>query len=172
MIRIAIGCDHIVTDLKNKVRDELIDQGYDVLDCGTYDFERTHYPIYGKRVADLVSSGFVDHGIVICGTAVGITNAAQKVPGSRVVLARDVATAKRARENYDANILGFGGRIVGIGLAMDMVETFLDTEFIETEKNKKSVALIDSLLDQESYEPNKHVFSKERELWSKGHYHD
>lgn len=172
MRKIAIGCDHIVTPLKNTIRDWLINKGYDVIDCGTYDSVRTHYPIYGKRVADLVSSGFVEKGIVICGTAVGITNAAQKVPGARVALARDVATTKRARELYDANIIGFGGRIVGEGLAQDIVETFLNTDFVDSEKNISNVKYIDNILSKEVYKPNEHNFSKYRKMWEQGKYTD
>lgn len=169
MLKIAIGCDHIVTPFKNVLRDWLLDLGYDVIDCGTYDSERTHYPIYGKKIAELVSSGIVDRGVAICGTAVGISNAAQKYPGTRVALAGDVFTAKEARELYDANIIAFGGRIIGQGVAEDILETFLNTEYIETKQSKEDVDFINSLLTKADAQ---HSFKKYLDLWEEGHYHD
>ncbi|CAM3596435.1 RpiB/LacA/LacB family sugar-phosphate isomerase [Erysipelothrix urinaevulpis] len=171
-MRIAIGCDHIVTDVKDRLRDQLINQGHDVIDCGTYDNVRTHYPIYGKRVGELVSQGVVDKGIVLCGTGVGITNAAQKVYGTRVALVRDVATAKDARETYNANIIGFGGRIAGFGLIEDIVETFLTTEFDASVDNVKKVEEIDRLIDQKTYKFYEDTFDKFLDDWEKGCYVD
>lgn len=170
MKRIAIGCDHIVTDIKNNVRDWLISKGYDVVDFGTYDKERNHYPIFGKRVGEAVASGEFDFGIVICGTGVGITNSASKVKGARCVLARDLHTAKIAREKYDANIIGVGGRITGMGLIENIIEDFLKTEFVEIEENILARDFINGLISEDANKGE--YFEEERKKWSEGYYHD
>lgn len=170
MLRIAIGCDHIVTDVKNEIRQWLIGKGYDVVDFGTYDDERTHYPIFGKRVAEAVVSGEFNFGIAICGTGVGITNSVNKVKGARCVLARDVHTGITARKEYDANVIGFGGRITGIGLIENIIEEFLNTDFEETEENVRVKEFMDAMVDKNS---NKGLyFEEERKKWKEGYYHD
>ena len=121
---IVIGGDHIVTANKVRLRDALIAQGHNVVDVGTYDGTRTHFPIYGKRVAEEVVNNNYDFGIVICGTGVGITNSAQKIKGARVALVRDLQSAKTAREQFDANIIGFGGQITGFGIMLEAVDIF------------------------------------------------
>ena len=169
MYKIAIGCDHIVTGFKNEIRDMLIEKGYDVTDCGTYDDDRTHYPIDGKKVAELVASGIVDRGIVICGTAVGISNAAQKTKNARVALVSDISTTISAREKYDANIIAFGGRIIGRGLAEDIVETFLNADYKQSAENDDNIKLINSIITNED---NNHTFDPFIIKWNEGFYHD
>lgn len=167
MKRIAIGCDHIVTPIKNKIRDELIAQGHDVIDLGTYDLERTHFPIFGKRVAEAVLDMNMDFGIVICGTGVGITNSANKVKGARTALVRDLYSAKIAREQFDANIIGFGGNIVGTGVMLEAIDIFKNTEFIG---DSKVVEYLDSIIPETA---NKGIyFENEKIKWEKGEYHD
>lgn len=142
-MRIAIGCDHIVTGMKNEIRDYLIQEGHEVIDVGTYDNVRTHYPIYGQRIGELVSSGIVDIGVAICGTGVGISNSVQKVKGTRVALVSDILSAKKAKENYNANVISFGGRVVGIGTATEIVNAFISAQF--SGKNLEKIDYINSL---------------------------
>ncbi len=166
-MRIAIGNDHIVTDIKDRLKSYLENKGHEVIDFGTYDFERTHYPIYGRKVGLAVASGQCDIGIVMCGTGVGITNAANKVKGVRCVLAGDVETARAARVQLDANVLGMGGRVLGMGAIEDITDTFLTTPY--KGENKE---LINQLNKMSSFEDDEHFFDEFLEKWDRGEYHD
>ena len=126
---IAIGCDHIVTDEKIYLADRLEQAGYKVLDCGTYSHTRTHYPIYGKAVGEAVASGKADFGVALCGTGIGISIAANKHKGIRAACCSDCFSARATRMHNDANVLCMGGRVVGPGLACQMVDEFLSASF-------------------------------------------
>ena len=171
-MKIAVGCDHIVTDTKNEVVKYLKEKGHEVFDEGTYDFERTHYPIFARRVGVRVLNKEADFGIVICGTGVGISNAASKVPGVRISLVRDVLTARMARKNLNANVLGLGARITGIGLIQNIIDEFLAEKYVETEENKELIRKIDD--SKKEYDEIKHenFFDEFIEKWNQGFYHD
>lgn len=127
---IAIGSDHAGYDLKAKLVEELRSSGYEVLDVGTDDAANSvDYPDFGKAVAEAVTSGKTDGGVVVCGTGIGISIAANRQPGIRAALCHDVTMARLCREHNDANVLALGARLIGEAVAKDCLETFLNTEF-------------------------------------------
>lgn len=140
---IAIGCDHGGFELKKKIMAHLDARGLEYKDFGTYSDASCDYPIYGKAVAKAVASGEYERGIVICGTGIGISITANKVPGIRAALCTDCFMAEATRQHNDANILALGGRVVGDGLALKIVDTFLDTPFSEGERHIRRIAQIE-----------------------------
>ncbi|MFU0790083.1 galactose-6-phosphate isomerase subunit LacB [Virgibacillus proomii] len=171
-MRISIGCDHIVTEIKNHVADYLTKKGHEVIDNGTYDKERTHYPIFGRKTAEKVVLGEADLGIVICGTGVGISISANKVKGIRAALVKDIETARYAKQNLNANVLAMGGRILGIGVIEDAIDVFLETNYETTPENKALISKIDSIpMSEEAIDAN-HMFDEFIEKWDKGLYQD
>ena len=128
-MKIAIGNDHAATDLKYIIKEYVEGMGHEVINFGTDDNESCDYPAYGKKVGEAVVNGEADCGILICGTGVGISIAANKVKGVRAAVCSDVATAHLVKEHNNANIIAFGARIVGVELAKDIVKTYLEAEF-------------------------------------------
>lgn len=124
-MKIGIGCDHVGYELKGKVTEHLRELGYEVVDFGTNSSERTDYPIYGEAVARAVVSGACEKGILICGTGVGISLAANKVHGIRAVVCSEPYSALLSRRHNDTNILAFGARVVGADLALMIVDAWL-----------------------------------------------
>jgi ribose 5-phosphate isomerase B len=127
--RVAIGSDHAGLSVKETIKKYLEDAGYAVDDQGTRSEESVDYPNFGKAVGERVASKKADLGIAVCGSGIGISIAANKVPGIRAALAHNVVTAQLAREHNDANVLALGARIVTPAAALAMVQTFLDTPF-------------------------------------------
>lgn len=128
---IAIASDHAGYELKSIILKHLADKGIPYDDLGTCDCTTSvDYNDYGEMVADAVSKGTHDKGIIICGTGIGISISANKVPGVRAALCTNSYMAKMSREHNDANVLALGGRVTGEGLALDIVDTWLNTSFL------------------------------------------
>lgn len=140
---IGLGCDHGGLELKKTVIEYLEKNGYEYKDFGTYTDDSCDYPVYGKAVANAVVSGECDRGIIICGTGIGISIAANKVKGVRAALCGDVFSAKATREHNDANILAMGARVIGPGLALEIVKAFLETEFSNDERHIRRISMIE-----------------------------
>lgn len=171
-MRIAIGCDHIVTAVKNELAQYLRGQGHTVIDVGTFDNERTHYPIYGRKVGMCVVNHEADFGITICGTGVGIVNSASKVPGVRAALVRDIKTAQMARKELNANVIGFGGRIIGMGLMQNIIDEFVATSYEPSSEHDALIARVDAIkTDLNSVKDDK-IFDTYIQKWNEGFYHD
>ena len=138
---IAIGSDHGGYALKQEIMKHLSTLGLEYKDFGTHSEESCDYPIYGEAVGRAVASGEYERGIIICGTGIGISIAANKVKGVRAALCGDCYSAEYTRRHNDANILALGARVTGSGLALKIVDTFLSTEF-EGGRHARRVAMI------------------------------
>ncbi len=140
---LAVGCDHGGYELKKEILDHLQKRGIQYKDFGCDSTQAVDYPVYARKVTDAIISGECEKGILICGTGIGISIAANKVKGIRAALCTDCFTAEATRQHNDANILALGGRVVGAGLAIKIVDTFLDTPFSNAERHKKRISLIE-----------------------------
>lgn len=127
---IVIGCDHAACDLKAKVIAHIKEKGYDIIDVGTYTSDSCNYPDYAHAACVKIQNGEAALGILICGTGIGMSMAANKHKGIRAAACSDTFSARLTREHNDANMLCFGARVVGEGLAMDLVDAYLDAEFM------------------------------------------
>lgn len=142
---IAIGCDHGGYDLKMKVIKHLEDRGVECKDVGCHSKDSCDYPKFGHAVGRAVAGGECELGIVICTTGIGISISANKVPGVRCALCADTLSAKMTKLHNDANVLAMGAGIVGENLAMEIVDTFIDTPFSAEERHERRVNLIEQL---------------------------
>ncbi len=143
-MKIGMACDHGAYTYKEEIKQMLIDEGHEVVDCGCHDTNSVDYPDMAKACADLVANKEVDKGIVMCGTGIGISIAANKVKGIRAAVCSEPFTAKMARVHNNCNILAFGARVVGAELAKMIVETWLDAEF-EGGRHQRRVDLITAI---------------------------
>ncbi len=141
---IALGSDHGGYDLKEEIKKHLEEKGVVYKDFGCESKEPTDYPIYAKRVAHAVQRGECDRGILICGTGIGISITANKFKGIRCALCSDCFSAEATRLHNNANVLAMGGRVVGTGLALKIVDTFLSTPFYENERHSRRIAQIEN----------------------------
>jgi ribose 5-phosphate isomerase B len=147
-MHIAIGADQGGYELKQKIVEFLVAEDHEVLDLGIHELKSIDYPDIAEEVADTVAAGETERGIIICGTGIGVSIAANKVPGVRAALCTDCYMARMAREHNDAQVLCLGGRVVGTGLAMDIVQTFLSGEF-EGGRHARRVGKMNALDDKE-----------------------
>ena len=140
---IAIACDHGGYELKKEILEYLNKNGYEYRDFGCDSTDSVDYPEYARKVCAAINSGECEKGILICGTGIGISIAANKVKGIRAALCTDCFMAEATRLHNDANVLALGGRVVGAGLAIKIVETFLTTEFSNDERHIRRINLIE-----------------------------
>jgi ribose 5-phosphate isomerase B len=142
---IAIGSDHGGYELKQEIMKHLDERGLEYKDFGCYSADSCDYPQYGHAVAHAVADGVCDRGILVCGTGIGISISANKVPGIRAALCTDCFMAEASRQHNDANILAMGGRVVGPGLALKITDTFLDTPFSNGERHIRRISQIEDI---------------------------
>ena len=141
---IALGCDHGGYELKQEIIKYLEEKGIPYQDFGCDSTKSVDYPVYARKVGRAIQNGVCDKGILICGTGIGISIAANKMKGIRAALCTDCFSAEATRLHNDANILALGGRVVGPGLAVKIVDTFLNTEFSHEERHQRRIDLIES----------------------------
>lgn len=140
---VAIGCDHGGFELKQEVLKFLEQKGIEYKDFGCYSTASVDYPEYARKVAHAILDGTCDKGILICGTGIGISIAANKIPGIRAALCTDCFCAQATREHNDANILAMGARVTGPGLALEIVKAFLETPFSNDERHIRRINQIE-----------------------------
>ncbi len=145
-MKIAIGCDHGALELKNTVKVHLEKRGFEVRDFGTYTAQSCDYPDFASAAARAVASGECDRGIVLCTTGIGVSIAANKIPGIRCALLSDVWSAKMTRLHNDTNMMALGAGVIGPSLALELVDVWLDTPFSGEARHQRR---IDKVMDLE-----------------------
>ena len=138
-MKISVGCDHGALELKNLVVAHLEKQGHQVTDFGTYTKDSCDYPEFAAAAAKAVADGTCDKGIVLCTTGIGVSIAANKVKGIRCALLSDVMSARMTREHNDTNVMALGAGVVGQMLALEIVDTWLSTEFSHNERHQRRI---------------------------------
>ncbi len=140
-MKLAIGNDHVAVDMKKEIKEYLESKGYEVVDVGTNNTDRFNYPVSGYKVARMVADHEVDAGVLICGTGVGISLAANKVRGIRACVCSDPYTAKLSKQHNNTNIIAFGARVIGIETAKMILDEWLSAEF-EGERHQIRIDMI------------------------------
>lgn len=143
-MKLAIGNDHVGYELKLIIKKHLEDLGHQVIDFGSDSSQSCDYPVYGKKVAQAVASGECELGVLVCGTGIGISLAANKVRGIRAAVCSEPYSAQMARRHNNANIIAFGARVVGRDMAEMIVDSFLQAQF-EGGRHARRVALLDEI---------------------------
>ena len=144
-MRVAVGADHAGFPLKAQVVELLEKEGYTVLDLGTHNTDPVDYPDYAQAVGEAVVKGETEVGILLCGSGVGASIAANKMPGIRAALCHDVFSARQSREDDDANVLCLGPRVIGPALAQDLIRTFLAARFSKAERHRRRLEKVAGL---------------------------
>jgi len=152
-MKIAIGADHGGFRLKAELVDHIRSMGHEVEDLGAYGPESVDYPDFASAVCSKVVSGEADRGILICGTGIGMSIAANKIPGIRCALVHDVFSAKATREHNDSNVIALGERVIGPGLAQEIVGTWLATEFSQGERHARRIEKVRELENRAELHP-------------------
>ena len=150
-MKIVIGCDHAAVELKKAVIAHLTQKGHECVDVGTNSDASCHYPVYAHAACEKILSGECERGILVCGTGIGMSIAANKHKGIRAACCSDTFSARLTREHNDANILCFGARVVGEGLAMDLVDAFIGADYLNSGNHVTRVAML-SEIENNSFE--------------------
>lgn len=141
-LRIVLSSDHAAIPLRQTIASHLAQRGFDAHDIGPQTTQSTDYPMHGQAAAQHIIDGHSDLGILLCGTGQGIMMAANKVPGIRCGVCADVFSARMIRAHNDANMLSLGARVIGEGLALEIVDAFVDAQF-EGDRHARRVAMIE-----------------------------
>ncbi len=143
-MKIAIGCDHGGLEHKNAIVEHLKERGFEVIDFGIYEQKSVDYPEIAVKVANCIASGEAERGFLVCGTGIGMSLAANKVKGIRAAACSEHFSAKYTRLHNDSNILCLGGRVIGVGTALELADLFVDTEF-EGGRHQRRVDMISAI---------------------------
>ena len=141
-MKIVLGCDHAGVLIKDAVIEHIKSKGHEVVEVGTFTTDSCHYPIYASAACKKILSGECELGILICGTGVGMSIAANKYKGIRAACCSDVFSARLTKEHNDSNVLCFGQRVVGVGLALDLVDAVLDATYANNGNHVTRVAML------------------------------
>lgn len=144
-MKIVIGCDHAGYNIKNAVKKHVEEKGYEVVDVGTNSTDSCHYPVYASAACKKILDGECELGILICGTGIGMSIAANKHNGIRAACCSDVFSARLTREHNDANVLCFGERVVGAGLSLELVDAFLDAKYMNSGNHITRVKMLSDI---------------------------
>jgi RpiB/LacA/LacB family sugar-phosphate isomerase len=170
-VRIAVGADHAGFELKEKIAAYLREQGHQVTDVGTYDSRPVDYPDYAEAAAKAVQEGRAERAVLICGSGVGVSVAANKIPGIRAAVCHDTYSAHQGVEHDDMNVLVLGARIIGPELARELVHTFLQAKFTGEERHQRRLAKVKAL--EARYRGSSPAGAgEETQVTSTGRFHD
>lgn len=147
--KVVIGCDHAAVDMKNQVADDLRSKGYEVTDVGTYTNDSCDYPVIAHELCTKIQDGSHKLGILICGTGIGMSMAANKHHGIRAACCSEPYSAQLTRQHNDANVLCFGARVVGLGTALQLADAFLTTDY-EGGRHQRRVDLVNQIEKDEA----------------------